>query len=113
MYKRQRQRDFLTEKGLVADGRDIGSVIFPDAALKIFLTASANVRAQRRAKQLGIPCEGVAFERILSDIEARDEADRRRPVAPLKQLPDALLLDTDNLSIEEAVKKVLDWYHKV
>ena len=78
-----------------------------------FLTASANVRAQRRAKQLGIPCEGVAFERILSDIEARDEADRRRPVAPLKQLPDALLLDTDNLSIEEAVKKVLDWYHKV
>ena len=109
----QRQRDFLTEKGLVADGRDIGSVIFPDAALKIFLTASANVRAQRRAKQLGIPCEGVAFERILSDIEARDEADRRRPVAPLKQLPDALLLDTDNLSIEEAVKKVLDWYHKV
>lgn len=109
----QRQRDFLTEKGLVADGRDIGSVIFPNAALKIFLTASANVRAQRRAKQLGIPCEGVAFERILSDIEARDEADRRRPVAPLKQLPDALLLDTDNLSIEEAVKKVLDWYHKV
>lgn len=109
----QRQRDFLTDKGLVADGRDIGSVIFPDAALKIFLTASANVRAQRRAKQLGIPCEGVAFERILSDIEARDEADRRRPIAPLKQLPDALLLDTDNLSIEEAVKKVLDWYHKV
>ena len=109
----QLQRDFLTDKGLVADGRDIGSVIFPDAALKIFLTASANVRAQRRAKQLGIPCEGVAFERILSDIEARDEADRRRPVAPLKQLPDALLLDTDNLSIEEAVKKVLDWYHKV
>ncbi|MBF1298181.1 MAG: (d)CMP kinase, partial [Neisseria sp.] len=109
----QRQRDFLTEKGLVADGRDIGSVIFPDAALKIFLTASANVRAQRRAKQLGIPCESVEFERILSDIEARDEADRRRPVAPLKQLPDALLLDTDNLSIEEAVKKVLDWYHKV
>ena len=53
----------------------------PDAALKIFLTASANVRAQRRAKQLGIPCEGVAFERILSDIEARDKADRRRPVA--------------------------------
>ena len=109
----QRQRNFLNEKGLVADGRDIGSVIFPDAALKIFLTASANVRAQRRAKQLGIPCEGVAFERILSDIEARDEADRRRPVAPLKQLTDALLLDTDNLSIEEAVKKVLDWYHKV
>lgn len=109
----QRQRDFLTDKGLVADGRDIGSVIFPEAALKVFLTASAQVRAERRAKQLGLPCEGVAFERILSDIEARDEADRRRSVAPLKQLPDALLLDTSALSIEESVKKVLDWYSKV
>ena len=109
----QRQRDFLTEKGLVADGRDMGSVVFPDAALKIFLTAGAKIRAERRAKQIGIPCEGLEFERILSDIEARDEADRRRSVAPLKQLPDAELLDTSGLSIEEAVKKVLDWYHKV
>ena len=109
----QRQRDFLTEKGLVADGRDIGSVIFPDARLKIFLTASAQVRAERRAKQIGLPCEGVEFERILSDIEARDEADRRRAVAPLQQLPDAMLLDTTELTIEETVKKVLDWYNKV
>jgi cytidylate kinase len=109
----QRQRDFLTGKGLVADGRDMGSVVFPDAALKVFLTAGAKIRAERRAKQIGIPCEGLEFERILSDIEARDEADRRRSVAPLKQLPDAELLDTSGLSIEEAVKKVLDWYHKV
>ncbi|QEY24905.1 (d)CMP kinase [Neisseria animalis] len=109
----QRQRDFLTEKGLVADGRDIGSVIFPDAALKVFLTASARVRAERRAKQIGLPCEGLEFDRILSDIEARDEADRRRAVAPLRQLPDAQLLDTTELNIEEAVKKVLDWYHNV
>lgn len=109
----QRQRDFLTEQGLVADGRDIGSVIFPDAELKIFLTASAQVRAERRAKQIGLPCEGVAFERILADIEARDEADRRRAVAPLQQLPDAKLLDTTELGIEETVKKVLDWYSKV
>lgn len=109
----QRQRDFLGEKGLVGDGRDMGSVIFPDAVLKIFLTASAQVRAERRAKQIGLPCEGVAFERILSDIEARDEADRRRAVAPLKQLPDAHLLDTTDLTIEESVKKVLDWYSKV
>ena len=109
----QRQRDFLTEKGLVADGRDMGSVVFPDAVLKVFLTASAQVRAQRRARQLGLPCEGVEFDRILSDIEARDEADRRRPVAPLRQLPDAVLLDTTNLGIEESVKKVLDWYHKL
>ncbi|WP_416190727.1 (d)CMP kinase [Neisseria sp. CCUG12390] len=109
----QRQRDFLTGKGLVADGRDIGSVIFPDAALKVFLTASAQVRAERRAGQIGLPCEGVEFDRILSDIEARDEADRRRAVAPLRQLPDAQLLDTTELGIEESVKKVLDWYSKV
>ena len=109
----QRQRNFLTAQGLVADGRDMGSTVFPDAQLKIFLTASAPIRAERRAKQIGIPCEGLEFERILSDIEARDEADRRRSVAPLKQLPDAELLDTGGLSIEEAVKKVLDWYRKV
>ncbi len=109
----QRQRAFLTEKGLVGDGRDMGSVIFPDAALKIFLTASARIRAERRAKQIGVPVEGVAFERILADIEARDEADSRRAVAPLKQQPDALLLDTTHLTIEESVKKVLDWYAKI
>ncbi len=108
----QRQRDFLGENGLVGDGRDMGSVIFPQAELKVFLTASAQVRAERRAKQLGLACEGIEFERILSDIEARDEADRRRPVAPLLQLPDAELLDTSNMGIEEAVKKVLDWYGK-
>lgn len=108
----QRQRDFLGADGLVADGRDMGSVVFPDAELKIFLTASAQVRAERRAKQLGIACEGLAFERILADIEARDEADRRRSAAPLQQLPDARLLDTSALNIEETVKKVLDWYRE-
>ena len=108
----QRQRGFQTASGLVADGRDMGSVVFPDAALKVFLTASAQVRAQRRAKQLGLPCGGVAFARILSDIEARDEADRRRAAAPLRQLPDALLLDTSDMGIEEAVKKVIDWYEQ-
>lgn len=106
----QRQRNFLTAKNLVADGRDMGSVVFPNATLKIFLTASAEIRAQRRAKQIGVPCNGLDFDRILADIEARDEADRRRAVAPLQQLPDAQLLDTSELSIEEAVKKVLDWY---
>ena len=109
----QRQRDFLTAKGLVADGRDIGSVVFPEAELKIFLTAESKIRAERRSKQIGIPCEGPAFDRILSDIKARDEADRNRTLAPLKQQPDALLLDTSHMSIEESIKKVLDWYHKV
>lgn len=107
-----RQRAFLTPQGLVADGRDMGSVVFPQAKLKVFLTASAKVRAERRAKQLGLPLEGLAFERIQADIEARDEADRNRSVAPLQQLPDAHLLDTDYLSIDEAVKKVIDWYRQ-
>ena len=108
----QRQRAFLTEQGLVADGRDMGSVVFPDAVLKVFLTASPQVRAERRAKQIGVPLAGAGFERILADIEARDEADRNRAVAPLQKLPEAHLLDTSALTIEESVKKVLDWYRE-
>ena len=108
----QRQRAFLTEQGLVADGRDMGSVVFPDAVLKVFLTASPQVRAERRAKQIGVPFAGAGFERILADIEARDEADRNRTVAPLQKLPEAHLLDTSALTIEESVKKVLDWYRE-
>lgn len=106
----QRQRDFLTERGLVGDGRDMGSVVFPQAQVKIFLTATPQIRAERRAKQLGISFQGIEFERILSDIMARDEADRRRAVAPLQQLPDAHLLDTSDLTIDEAVAQVLAWY---
>lgn len=108
-----RQRDFLTEQGLVADGRDMGSVVFPKASLKVFLTATAPVRAQRRALQLGVPLAGVQYDAILADIEKRDEADRTRAVAPLLAQPDALLLDTSALSIEESVKKVLDWYRQI
>ena len=108
----QRQRAFLTEQGLVADGRDMGSVVFPDAVLKVFLTASPQVRAERRAKQIGVPLASAGFERILADIEARDEADRNRTVAPLQKLPEAHLLDTSVLTIEESVKKVLDWYRE-
>lgn len=108
----QRQRAFLTEQGLVADGRDMGSVVFPDAVLKVFLTASPQVRAERRAKQIGVSLAGAGFERILADIEARDEADRNRAVAPLQKLPEAHLLDTSALTIEESVKKVLDWYRE-
>lgn len=109
----QRQRDFLSERGLVADGRDMGSVVFPEACLKIFLTATAQVRAIRRVKQIGLSCEGIEFERILADIELRDKADQSRTVAPLKQLSDAQLLDTTDLNVEESVKKVIDWYSKV
>ena len=108
----QRQRDFLTEQGLVADGRDMGSVVFPQARLKIFLTAAAEVRACRRAKQLGLPCEGLEYQRIVADIQALDLADSRRASAPLRQEPDAKLLDTSDLGIDETVKKVLDWYRE-
>ena len=106
----QRQRAFLTDRGLVADGRDMGSTVFPDAVLKVFLTADARIRAERRAKQLGLPVSGTGFERILRDIEARDHADRSRSTAPLRQEPDALLLDTGGMDIESSVRQVLDWY---
>lgn len=109
----QRQHDFLTEQGLVADGRDMGSVVFPQAMLKIFLVASAPIRAERRAKQLGVALDGADFAAIVADIEKRDEADRNRAVAPLVVPPDAHMLDTSALNIEESVKKVLDWYRQI
>ena len=108
----ERQRTFAGERGLVADGRDMGSVVFPDAKLKVFLTASAEERARRRALQLNIDLNSVAYQAIVDDIKQRDWNDSQRAVAPLKQLPDAYLLDTTELSIENAVKKVLDWYRQ-
>ena len=108
----ERQRAFAGERGLVADGRDMGSVVFPDAKLKEFLTASAEERARRRALQLNIDLNSAAYQAIVDDIKQRDWNDSQRAVAPLKQLPDAYLLDTTELSIENAVKKVLDWYRQ-
>ena len=108
----ERQRVFAGERGLVADGRDMGSVVFPDAKLKVFLTASAEERARRRALQLNIDLNSAAYQAIVDDIKQRDWNDSQRAVAPLKQLPDAYLLDTTELSIENAVKKVLDWYRQ-
>lgn len=109
----QRQRDFARAPGLVADGRDMGSAVFPEATLKVFLTASAEERASRRYKQLIAKGESVNILQILQDIEQRDTRDRARSVAPLQQLPDAHLLDTTQLSIEQAVKAVLDWWQAV
>lgn len=108
----QRQRDFAREPGLVADGRDMGSVVFPQAPLKVFLTASAEVRAERRYKQLIAKGESVNISQILQDIEQRDARDRARTVAPLQQLPDAKLLDTTQMTIEQAVQQVLDWWRE-
>ena len=109
----ERQRAFAGERGLVVDGRDMGSVVFPDAKLKVFLTASAEERARRRALQLNIDLNSAAYMAIVDDIKQRDWNDTQRAVAPLKQLPDAHLLDTTELSIENAVKKVLDWYRQI
>ncbi|MBS1154716.1 MAG: cytidylate kinase [Proteobacteria bacterium] len=105
-----RQREFAQMPGLLADGRDMGSVVFPAAPLKIFLTATAAVRAERRYKQLLGRGEAADLAAITAELEARDERDRARAVAPLMQLPDALLLETSNLDIEQAVAQVLAWW---
>jgi 3-phosphoshikimate 1-carboxyvinyltransferase len=98
--------------GLVADGRDMGTVVFPGAPLKVFLTASAEQRAQRRHKQLiskGIPAN---IDSLLADLRARDERDTQRTTAPLKAAEDALTLDNSNLTIEASVTQVLDWWQR-
>lgn len=103
------QRSFRKPPGLVADGRDMGSVVFPDAICKIFLTASTEVRAERRYKQLIEKGNTANIAAILQDLQMRDARDHSRRVAPLRQCEDAILLDTDHLTIEQAVEAVLDY----
>ena len=105
-----RQRLFRQAPGLVADGRDMASVVFPDAKTKIFLTASVEVRAERRYKQLIEKGIAASIQPLLLDLRERDTRDSQRSVAPLKQMEGARLLETTNLGIEQAVKQVLDWY---
>ena len=104
-----RQRAFNKVPGLVGDGRDMGSVVFPQAALKVFLTASAEARAERRYKQLIEKGFSANLPDLLLDLKQRDERDSQRSVAPLRQEADAKLLDTTYLTIEQAVNQVLDW----
>lgn len=104
------QHSFRKTPGLVADGRDMASVIFTDAGTKIFLTASAEVRAERRYKQLMEKGNYANLAGILQDLQLRDERDRQRAVAPLQQSEGAMLLDTDHLTIEQAVQSVLNQY---
>lgn len=108
-----RQRAFRQRPGLVADGRDMGSVIFPDAALKIFLTASAEIRAQRRYKQLMEKGINANIADLLQDIKNRDDRDSNRSIAPLQQHHDAQLLDTSLLTISQAENAVLSWYDEI
>jgi len=105
-----RQRAFRQPPGLVADGRDMGTVVFPDAALKVFLTASAEERARRRYKQLIEKGISVTLEGLLRDIRERDARDASRPVAPLRPAADAVALDTTDLSIAAATDAVLALY---
>jgi cytidylate kinase len=103
------QREFgRTAPGAVLDGRDIGSVVFPDADAKIFLTASAEARARRRAGELEQSGEPIALADVLADICARDERDMTRPTAPLKPASDAHLLDTTHLDIDAAFRAAVD-----
>ena len=108
-----RQRAFRQIPGLVADGRDMGSVVFPDAALKIFLTADAETRAQRRYKQLMEKGIDANISTLLQDIRDRDARDINRSVAPLQQGADAILLDTTSLNIAQAVDEVMRRYDEI
>ncbi len=108
----QLQRDFQLYPGLVADGRDMGSVVFPGATLKVYLTASAEARAERRTKQLKEKGMSAIMHDVVKELRARDERDTSRPIAPLKHYPDAYLIDTTGISADEAVAKILSLVQK-
>jgi len=101
------------KKGLIADGRDMGTVIFPNAALKVFLQASPEVRAERRANQLKEKGMSVIMHDLLEQIQQRDEEDINRKISPLKPADDSLIIDTSNLSIQEVEAKVMEHFKKL
>ena len=102
-----------SKKGLIADGRDMGTIIFPEAVLKIFLQASPEVRAERRANQLKEKGMSVIMHDLLELIQQRDEEDINRKISPLKPADDSLIIDTSNLSIQEVEEKVMERYKKL
>jgi cytidylate kinase len=104
------QLRFRAAPGLVADGRDMGTVIFPGAKLKVFLTASVAARAERRYKQLIGKGFSANMDDLLEDLQARDARDMHRAVAPLAPAKDAIILDTSNMTADDAVERVLTWY---
>ena len=107
------QKGFRKAPGLVADGRDMGTTVFPDARLKVFLTASADERAKRRHKQLKDKGIDVSLPALSRDIEDRDRRDSERSVAPLRPAEDARLLDSSNQTIDEVTRTVLAWAHEI
>lgn len=109
----RQQQEMGREKGIVMDGRDIGTAVFPDAELKVFVTASASIRAQRRYDELQAKGQEASFEDILRNVEERDRIDQTRTVSPLRQADDALLLDNSHLTIAEQKAWLKDQYNKV
>jgi len=109
----RRQRAFLTEPGLIADGRDMGTIVFPKAKVKIFMDASVEERAQRRYKQLLDSGVDASIRALSDDIQRRDERDRNRPVAPLVPAEDAVIIDTTELSIPEVIDSIMKIVNKV
>jgi cytidylate kinase len=105
-----RQRGFLKPPGLVADGRDMGSIVFPEAPLKVFLTADVPARAERRYKQLIEKGMYAKMTEVVEELRRRDARDTSRAVAPLKHYPDAFFLDTTGLTIDQSVAKILEWW---
>ena len=108
----ERQRAFRRPPGLVADGRDMGSIVFPGAALKVFLTADVRTRAERRYKQLMEKGMYAKMSDVVEELERRDARDASRPVAPLRHYPDAVFLDTSGLTVDQAVGKVIGWWRE-
>ena len=102
-----------SKKGLIADGRDMGTIIFPEAALKVYLQASPEVRAERRANQLKERGMSVIMHDLLKQIQQRDEEDINRKISPLKPADDSLVIDTSNLSIKEVEEKVMENFKKI
>jgi len=108
----RQQQEMGKEKGIVMDGRDIGTVVFPDAELKIFLTASPEIRAQRRFNELKEKGEKITYEEVVANIKERDERDSNRLQSPVRKAEDAIELDNSNLTIEEQLQWALDMFNK-
>jgi cytidylate kinase len=106
------QRSFRVLPGLIADGRDMGSVVFPDAVLKVFLTASVQERARRRAKQLKEKGNSTTLAALVAELELRDARDANRQHAPLAQVSDALCIDSSGLGVDEVVQRITDVYER-
>ena len=107
------QRNFLKKPGLIADGRDMGTVVFPDSKVKVYLTADINVRAKRRYKELKQKDINVSLAAVLSDMKIRDKQDKEREHGPLTMAHDSILVDSTNKSIDIVVSEILNYYEKI